>query len=168
MRIKVFGEKPFSSAVRTMLLSRGHELFPVLDRHIDLIITAHSLHHVTREERALADWAIGYHPSLLPLHRGPDAIRWTIAKREPVTGGSVYQLTDEMDAGEIYAQDWCLVGPHDTARTLWSRELYPMGLRLLDQVVQTLDRQGYLVGRPQDPFLATTEPVFSESQSQPA
>jgi len=35
--------------------------------------------------------AIGYHPSLLPLHRGRDALRWTIRDGDRVTGGSVYR-----------------------------------------------------------------------------
>lgn len=35
-----------------------------------------------------------------------------------------------VDGGPIAAQDWCFIRPEDDARSLWSRELAPMGLRL--------------------------------------
>ena len=57
----------------------------------DLIVAAHSHDYLGRRTRLRARLgAIGYHPSLLPLHRGRDAVRWTIKMGDRVTGGTVY------------------------------------------------------------------------------
>src|SRR5256885_667753 len=76
----------------------------------DLIVTAHSHARVTREALASAKLGgIGYHPSLLPRHRGIAAVEWTIRAGDPIAGGSIYHLADRMDAGAIAVQDWCFV-----------------------------------------------------------
>lgn len=67
---------------------------------VDLIVSAHGHDFIGRRTRGRAKLgAIGYHPSLLPLHRGRDAIEWAIRMRERVTGGTVYWLSDSVDAG---------------------------------------------------------------------
>lgn len=127
---------------------------------VDLIVAAHAHCFVTRAARERArHGAIGYHPSLLPRHRGRDAVRWAIHMREPVTGGTVYWMTDRADAGPVAAQDWCHILPGDDAAGLWRRELAPMGVRLLAHVVADV-AAGRLVRVPQDEALATWEPAF--------
>jgi methionyl-tRNA formyltransferase len=127
----------------------------------DLIIAAHSHDFIGRETRLRAPiGAIGYHPSLLPRHRGRDAVRWAIRLRDPIAGGTVYWLSNNVDAGDIAAQDWCWVRPDDTADSLWRRELFPMGLRLLSAVLDDLSA-GVRVAIPQDEDLATWEPSWS-------
>lgn len=127
---------------------------------VDLIVCAHAHAFVTRGARERARFgAIGYHPSLLPRHRGRDAIRWTIHMRDHVAGGTVYWMTDKADAGPIAAQDWCWVRPHDTPMELWRRELGPMGLRLLATVVTDV-AAGRIIRIDQDEAAATWEPAF--------
>src|SRR6195952_5243686 len=75
--------------------------------HSDLIVTAHSHARISREALAAARLGgIGYHPSLLPRHRGIAAIEWTIKEGDPIAGGTIYHLADRMDAGAIAAQEW--------------------------------------------------------------
>lgn len=125
---------------------------------VDLIVCAHSHDFIGTATRGKARLgAIGYHPSLLPLHRGRDAVYWTLRMGDKVAGGSVYWLTDVIDGGPIAAQDWCFTRPGDTPGTLWRRELFPMGLRLFSEVLDNLER-GILVSVPQDQTLATWEP----------
>ena len=127
---------------------------------VDLIITAHSHDFVGRKTRLRARFgALGYHPSLLPLHRGRDAIRWSVRMRERVTGGTVFWLNDTVDGGPIAAQDWCHVRPEDDALALWQRELAPMGLRLFRQALGDLEA-GRVVRIEQDTELATWEPAM--------
>jgi methionyl-tRNA formyltransferase len=129
-------------------------------RTVDLIVAAHSHTFISRRTRdATVLGAIGFHPSLLPLHRGRDAVRWAVHMREPITGGSVYWLTDNVDAGPLAAQDWCHVRASDTASTLWRRELFPMGLRLLRRTLDDL-AHGDVVAVPQDESRATWEPSW--------
>jgi len=127
----------------------------------DLILAAHAHCFITDGARRAARLgAVGYHPSLLPLHRGRDAIEWAIRMREPVTGGSVYWMDERADGGPVIAQDWCFIRPGDTAADLWRRDLGPMGVRLLQDALTKIAR-GDLAGTPQDESLATWEPSFA-------
>jgi glycine cleavage system regulatory protein/folate-dependent phosphoribosylglycinamide formyltransferase PurN len=130
----------------------------------DLIVAAHT--HARINDDALAKarlGGVGYHPSLLPRHRGIAAVEWTILCGDPIAGGSVYHLADGWDAGPLAAQDWCFVGRDDTARTLWERELAPMGLRLLQQVVTHAATQGSLPAHAQNTAYATKAPMLRRS-----
>ena len=128
----------------------------------DLIVTAHSHARISREALAVAKLGgIGYHPSLLPRHRGMAAVEWTIREGDPITGGTIYHLADRMDAGAIAAQDWCFVKKGETARELWERALAPLGLRLLGEVIDHANTQRSLPAEPQDEQFATLAPSLS-------
>jgi len=127
---------------------------------VDLFVAAHSHDFIGKASRAATRLGgIGYHPSLLPRHRGRDAIRWAVHMGDAVTGGSVYWLTDNVDGGPIARQEHCFIRPKDDASSLWRRELFPMGVRLLAQVLRDLDR-GLLIEVPQDERVATWEPSW--------
>jgi methionyl-tRNA formyltransferase len=129
----------------------------------DLIVTAHSHARVGKEALAASRLGgIGYHPSLLPRHRGIAAVEWTIREKDPIAGGTVYHLADRMDAGAIAAQDWCFVGKDETARQLWERALAPMGQKLLADVIEYAKTHGALPARPQDEQFATKAPALAD------
>ncbi len=185
LRIVLIGSRSFGCAVHDLIKKRaGVELVQVvaptgdvLSTHAgalacdaiteeslpddtDLIITAHAHQYISSTVIAQTTFgAIGYHPSLLPRHRGRDAILWAVRDNDPITGGSVYWLTDVADGGPIAAQDWCFIKPSDTESSLWRRELFPMGLRLLDMVLGDIC-SGHLVKKEQDELVATWEPAF--------
>jgi methionyl-tRNA formyltransferase len=126
----------------------------------DLIITAHSHARIGKDALAVSRLGgIGYHPSLLPRHRGIAAVEWTIRAKDPIAGGTVYHLADRMDAGAIAAQDWCFVGKDETARQLWERALAPMGQKLLADVIDYAKAHDALPARPQDEQFATNAPA---------
>jgi methionyl-tRNA formyltransferase len=185
LKIILCGQKSFGAAALDMLAKTPHEIVAVyapegdkLHRHAtltkrhvnpggrlssdtmpdaDLLVAAHSHDYVSRPVRnRLALGAIGYHPSLLPLHRGRDAVEWTVRMGDRVTGGTVYWLNDTVDGGPVCKQDWCLVGLHD-AHTLWREQLFPMGIRLLEEAVAEI-ASGVLTQIDQDTALATWEP----------
>jgi methionyl-tRNA formyltransferase len=125
----------------------------------DLIVTAHSHARISKEALAVARLGgIGYHPSLLPRHRGIAAVEWTIREGDPIAGGTVYHLADRMDAGAIAAQDWCFVKKGETARELWERALAPLGQKLLGQVIDYAKVHNSLPAKPQDEQFATLAP----------
>lgn len=125
----------------------------------ELIVAAHTHARVMPDALAKARLGgIGYHPSLLPRHRGIAAVEWTVKCGDAIAGGSIYHLADRMDAGAIAAQDWCFVKPGESARELWERALAPMGIRLLAEVVATAAVSGVLVARAQDEQFATNAP----------
>ncbi|MBU6167179.1 MAG: methionyl-tRNA formyltransferase [Alphaproteobacteria bacterium] len=187
MKIILAGQRSFGAAVLAMLIEERHEVLqvfaPISDRladaawaagiehkdaisaatvadGADLIVCAHA--HVFVSERARERTrlgGIGYHPSLLPRHRGRDAVRWTVHMKDEVAGGTVYWLTNRIDAGPMAAQDWCWVKPGDDASSLWQRELFPMGVRLLRETLRDL-AAGRIVKAPQDEAAATWEPSW--------
>ncbi|NVN86249.1 MAG: methionyl-tRNA formyltransferase [Rhodopseudomonas sp.] len=129
----------------------------------DLIVTAHSHARVSRGALAAARLGgIGYHPSLLPRHRGIAAVEWTIREGDPIAGGTIYHLADRMDAGAIAAQEWCFVKKGETARELWERALAPLGQKLLAQVIDSAKANGALPATPQDEQFATNAPKLSD------
>ncbi len=131
---------------------------------IDLIVAAHSHDFIGEATRHRARYGgVGYHPSLLPLHRGRDSIEWAIRMRERVTGGTVYRLSNRMDGGNVLAQRHVFIRPDDTAEELWRRDLAPLGVELLAGVVAAFARNGYAAGKEQDPALATWEPSIGRA-----
>jgi methionyl-tRNA formyltransferase len=131
----------------------------------DLIVTAHSHARVTREALAAAKLGgIGYHPSLLPRHRGIAAIEWTVSEGDPIAGGSVYHLADQMDAGAIAAQEWVFVKKGETARELWERALAPLGQKLLGDVIDYAKAHKNLPAKPQDEQFATNAPSLGDGK----
>ena len=127
----------------------------------DLIIAAHTHARVSDEalDRSRLR-GVGYHPSLLPRHRGIAAVEWTILSGDPIAGGSVYHLAEGWDRGAIAAQDWCFVAKGETARELWERALAPMGLELLKRVVRHAGSHGELPAYAQDERFATKAPMI--------
>ena len=187
MRLILVGQRAFGAAVLQLLRERGDDVAQVFaprgdalhDRaeragiewrervtaeaianECDLIVCAHAHAFVSRQARDRTELgAIGYHPSLLPRHRGRDAVRWTIHMRDEVAGGSVYWLGETVDGGPVAARDWCHVVPGWTASDLWKDALFPMGLRLVGNVLDDIER-GQLVRVPQDERCATWEPSW--------
>ncbi|MEN9539712.1 MAG: hypothetical protein RLZZ126_1947 [Pseudomonadota bacterium] len=130
----------------------------------DVIVAAHTHARVSNEALARTRLGgVGYHPSLLPRHRGIAAVEWTILSGDPIAGGSVYHLADGWDKGAVAAQDWCFVRKDDDARSLWERELAPMGLRLLCQVVRQAGADGKLPAFEQDNQFATRAPMLHKA-----
>jgi len=128
---------------------------------VDLIVAAHSHDFVGRKTRHRARFgAIGYHPSLLPLHRGRDAVKWTVKMKDNVAGGSVYWLNETVDGGPIAAQRHVVTGGKLGSKELWSEHLFPMGVDLLSIVCSEVEN-GSASAINQDHTKATWEPAIS-------
>ena len=71
---------------------------------------------------------IQYHPSLLPLHRGPSSINWPIIHGRTQTGLTIFRPTDGLDEGPVILQKETPIGPDDTLGSLYFDRLFPMGV----------------------------------------
>jgi methionyl-tRNA formyltransferase len=188
MRIALIGSRWFGAEMLKILHARGHDLHVVapdeedrlaqgalalgvplalhtgrrrvthddLPGEFDVVLAAYSHAMIPLDKAKVA--SLGYHPSLLPRWRGIAAVEWTVKAGDPIAGGSVYHLTDEMDAGGIAAQDWCFVLPGEDDASLWRRELGPMGLRLLTQVIDEITETGTCRAEAQDERFVTLAP----------
>jgi len=71
---------------------------------------------------------IQYHPSLLPLHRGPSSINWPIIKGHKKTGLTIFRPSDGLDEGPVVLQKECAIGPDDTLGSIYFDKLFPQGV----------------------------------------
>jgi methionyl-tRNA formyltransferase len=101
---------------------------------------------------------INLHPSLLPRHRGPSPIQWTLVCGDRSTGVTTMQLDKGMDTGPILLQERVGIEALDTTETL-SPRLAEVGARL---VVSTLDalEDGSVQPRPQPEDGANVTPML--------
>lgn len=124
-----------------------------------LIIAAHSHWYISEKTiRKARHGAIGFHPSLLPRHRGQDAVRWAAAMGDAITGATVYWLNDKVDGGDILLQQPVFIGKGWDYHKLWS-EIFPLGVGLLCRAVELIEKKA-APRVPQDERFATWEPSF--------
>lgn len=102
-----------------------------------------------------------YHPSLLPLHRGPSSISWPIAMGRTETGLSIFWPDDGLDEGPILMQKKVEIGPDETLGDIYFKKLFPLGV---DAMMESLDlvKAGTAPRMPQDQSKATYESWFTK------
>ena len=167
---------------------RHHQPTPVKRRALELelpVITPEKLEHWQNETflstftadflvvidygqlvpRSLIDFpgqaAINLHPSLLPLHRGPAPITWTLLNGDAATGVTTQLLADKIDCGDILLQKKTAVKPAETREQLTER-LRKLGAEL---VWETLEQwqAGLIKPVPQKDDQATYAPKLQKS-----
>jgi methionyl-tRNA formyltransferase len=74
---------------------------------------------------------VQFHPSLLPLHRGPSSINWAVMQGRTKTGLTIFRPTDGLDEGPIVLQRECEIGPDDTTGSVYFDKIFPMGVEAL-------------------------------------
>lgn len=103
-----------------------------------------------------AQGSICFHPSLLPLHRGPSAVNWPIIMGSTKSGYSWFYPTDGLDEGEVLLQWECPIEPDDTVINLYFKNIYPSAIESVVQVCE-LFRDNNPPRTQQDESLATYE-----------
>jgi methionyl-tRNA formyltransferase len=71
---------------------------------------------------------IQYHPSLLPLHRGPSSINWPIIQGSKKTGLSIFWPNNGLDTGPILLQKEVEITGDDTLGTVYFDKLFQLGV----------------------------------------
>jgi len=99
---------------------------------------------------------IQYHPSLLPLHRGPSSINWPIIKGSTKTGLSIFWPDEGLDEGPILVQKTVDIGPDATLGSIYFKKLFPLGVEAMMEAVD-LVRDGKAPRLEQDHGQATYE-----------
>ena len=100
--------------------------------------------------------SICFHPSLLPLHRGPSSINWPIIWGEAKTGLTIFYPNDRLDEGDILLQKEVEIGPDDTLGTVYFDKIFQLGV---DAMLESVDliRDGKAPRIAQDHSKATYE-----------
>ena len=99
---------------------------------------------------------IQYHPSLLPLHRGPSSINWPIIQGDTRTGLTIFWPDQGLDTGPILLQKEVEIRDTDTLGSLYFDRLFPLGVAALLEGVD-LVRTGKAPKIVQDESKATYE-----------
>lgn len=80
--------------------------------------------------------SICFHPSLLPLHRGPSAVNWPIIMGRKESGYSWFYPTDGLDEGDVLLQWACPIDPDDTVINLYFKKIYPSAINSVLEVCE--------------------------------
>jgi len=101
---------------------------------------------------------VNLHPSLLPRHRGPSPIQWSLVCGDRATGVTTMLLDEGMDTGPILLQERVTIEDGETAEMLAPR-LADLGA---DLIVRTLDEleAGTVTPRPQPSDGVNTTPML--------
>ena len=155
MRIKLFGAGPIFDETRTVCERRGHQL--VAERPYDLIVLA----NVTRILKGpeIAEAGLGvlcFHPSMLPRHRGGDAVYWTFKMGDRESGVTWFWVDEGIDTGPIAIQEAVPIPAESSPAKLYYETLVPLGARLFDALLEQLER-GARPSTVQDESRATYE-----------
>ncbi|MEC9457267.1 MAG: methionyl-tRNA formyltransferase, partial [Candidatus Neomarinimicrobiota bacterium] len=107
--------------------------------------------------------ALNVHASLLPKYRGAGPIQWALMNGDKTTGVTVFQITPDVDTGDILLQQEIAISADDTMWTLGMR-LCEAGAKLVIDTMDALET-GSISGKPQDPALATPAPKITKEMT---
>jgi methionyl-tRNA formyltransferase len=104
---------------------------------------------------------INVHGSLLPKYRGAAPIQWAILRGEEVTGVTIMQMNERMDAGDILLQRETRIGDGETYGELQVR-LADIGAQAVMEAVAQL-HAGTLCPQPQREEEVTLAPMIEKA-----
>ncbi len=107
---------------------------------------------------------IQYHPSLLPKHRGGNAINWAIINGDTKTGITIFWPDKGIDTGPILLQKEVEISPDDTVGSLYFGKLFPLGVEAVVESVELIQK-GMAPRIPQDESQATYEGLCTEKDA---
>lgn len=126
----------------------------------ELVISAHS--HWIISDKIIDKCkygGIGFHPSLLPRHRGQDAVRWAVHMGDAITGATIYNLkSNTCDGGDILAQKVVFIDPEWDYHDLW-HYIFPIGVDMVSDAVKVIEHHE-AKWEPQNEKFATWEPSW--------
>ncbi len=124
----------------------------------DFAFAPHLTRRLSRAEyEAPVHGTLIFHPSFLPLHRGPDAVRWAVLGGERLSGATWFFASEEMDAGDVCEQEAVLLKPGESPGRAYHTRFVPAGLAAFERAVEGFVRRGIFRRRPQEHELATRE-----------
>lgn len=123
----------------------------------DLMVMAYVIIFVPAAARDIpTHGSICFHPSLLPLHRGPSSINWPIIGGATKTGLTVFYPNDGLDEGDILLQKEVTIEPDDTLGTVYFQKIFQLGVDAMLESVELI-KTGTAPRIAQDDSKATYE-----------
>jgi methionyl-tRNA formyltransferase len=150
------------AGVDTLVASGPDRLAPLIGAHApDVAVSATFPMRVPPDALAVPRLGIvNVHPSLLPRHRGPNPIGWTLRNGEPVLGMTLHRMVDEIDAGPLLAQGSLPIDEHDDEDEIFGK-MAALIAQLLPISLERVARGD--AGDPQDATDATDAGFFEDA-----
>ena len=104
--------------------------------------------------------ALGVHPSLLPLYRGPAPINWALLKGDKETGVTIFKVAEGLDTGDIILQKRIAISDSDDTCTLHEK-LASEGAKLLIVSLNIL-KKGVWAPIPQNEAFSSFAPKLQK------
>lgn len=159
-------EPPYFEQLSEAALSRNAMFFETRDlgnaemqsywsgREVDLVLLVGWRHLVPMEIAKRARLGtFAFHDSLLPAYRGFSPTCWAIINGEDHTGATLFEVTDQVDAGDILDQRRVPIGPDDYIHGVMER-VTDAYLNILDHTLDSL-ASGTATRKVQDHSQAT-------------
>ena len=105
---------------------------------------------------------LNLHGSLLPKYRGAAPIQYALINNEKVSGMTLMEMIDKMDAGKMYAKQEVIIDENDNSTSLFEK----MGDAACELVINALPKylNGELPGEEQDENLVSFCPTIKPKQ----
>jgi methionyl-tRNA formyltransferase len=156
MKIRLLGEGAIYEGTQQVIREQGHHLVD-LTKGADLLILANFMKILRASTfRSPRIGTLCFHPSMLPRHRGRDAVYWTIKMGERVTGATWFWVDEGIDTGPIARQCAIGFGYNYSPHRLYEELIVPTGIALLKELLPLIG-EGPTPGIPQDERRATYE-----------
>lgn len=107
---------------------------------------------------------INLHPSLLPEYRGPAPIQGPLRDGKTETGVTIMLIDEEMDHGDVLAQEVIPIAPEDDAHSLTTKLAHEGGKLLAETLVNYV--AGNVTPTPQDHDKATYIALLQKSDGE--
>lgn len=104
-----------------------------------------------------------FHPSLLPLYRGIDAIKWQYHYKEKTGGATWFWISDGFDEGDICEQEAIPIDLEIRPRDYYNNHIIPSARRMIRRAVTDID-MGIIRRIPQINDYATFQPRFHKNK----
>jgi methionyl-tRNA formyltransferase len=107
--------------------------------NVDLLVMAYVTQFVPQSFCTLPKHGtIQFHPSLLPLHRGPSSINWAIIQGRTRTGLTIFRPSDGLDEGPVLLQKEVDILPDDTIGSVYFDKIFPAGVAALVEAAEAI------------------------------
>jgi len=154
--IRVEGTGPVYDGVMAVCEKRGYPA-AADDATPSLFVLANVQRIVPAAEFGLPPLGtLCFHPSLLPRHRGRDAVYWQVKKGDRTTGVTWFWVTEKVDAGPIAIAREMPMPANISPRDLYNDYLAPLGVSAFDALLEQI-KNGTIPRTAQDESLATFE-----------
>jgi methionyl-tRNA formyltransferase len=135
---KVIGEGAIYDGVRELLRRQWWRL--VEEAPYDILILANVTRILQKDELSIAKTGVlCFHPSLLPRHRGRDAVYWTLKMGDTTTGATWFCPDAGIDTGPVVTQREVAIPDGVSPGRLYYDTLVPLGIELLQEILPTLE-----------------------------